>query len=153
PDSVFWTAGDWSSPSVLLGLLYPAWWYGCSVVAGTPEDGAGVQSVPLTESYDKPETGWISGRCERWFATTAGSVGRPVPGRSVEIIDKNGNVLPALQAGHVAVHKSDSGLFSGYHGAATRTAAAFIGDWFLTGDVGYKNEDGDLYIQPSPTVG
>ena len=207
-DSVFWTPGEWCSPSVVLGLLYPAWWYGCSLVAGTSEDGASLlrlmeqcevthafiasgqlealaesepqpgehfnlkvrnvvaeasrwpeyfvnsdPNVTLSEVYGRPETGWIVGGCDRWFATTAGSVGRPVPGCSVEIIDESANVLPALHAGHVAVHKSDPGLFTGYHGAATRTAAAFIGDWFLTGDVGYKNGDGDLYIQPSPTVG
>jgi acetyl-CoA synthetase len=207
-DSVFWTPGEWCSPGAVLGLLYPAWWYGCSLVAGTSEDGAGVlrlmeqcevthtfiasgqlealaesepqpgehfnlkvrnvvaeaslgpeylvnsdPNVTLSEVYGRPETGWIVGRCERWFATTAGSVGRPVPGRSVEIIDKSGNVLPALHAGHVAVRKSDPGLFTGYHGAAARTAAAFIGDWFLTGDVGYKNGDGDLHIPPSPIVG
>jgi acetyl-CoA synthetase len=208
PDSVFWTSGEWCPPAAVLGLLYPAWWYGCSVVTGTSEDGAGVlrlmeqcevthafiasgqlealaesepqpgerfnlkvrnvvaeaprcpeyfvnsdPNVPLSEVYSRPETGWIVGRCDRWFATTAGSVGRPVPGRSVEIIDKSGNVLPALHAGHVAVHKSDPGLFTGYYGAATRTAAAFAGDWFLTGDVGYKNGDGDLLIPPSPTIG
>jgi acetyl-CoA synthetase len=207
-DSVFWTAGEWCSPSVVLGLLYPAWWYGCSLVAGMSEDGTSAlrlmeqcdvthafiasghlkalaesepqpgeqfklkvrnvvaegsrwpdylvnsdPNVTLSEVYGGPETGWIFGGCERWFATTAGSVGRPVPGRSVEIIDKSGNVLPALHAGHIAVHKSDPALFTGYHGANMRTAASFIGDWFLTGDVGYKNGDGDLYIQPSPTVG
>ncbi|HTF37077.1 MAG TPA: AMP-binding protein [Blastocatellia bacterium] len=207
-DSVFWTAGEWCSPGAVLGLLYPAWWYGCSLVAGTSEDAASAlrlmeqcdvthafiasgqlealaesesqpgehfnlkvrtvvaeasrwpeyfvnsdPNVTLSEVYGRPETGWIVGGCERWFATTAGSVGLPVPGRSVEIIGESGNVLPPGHAGHIAVHKSDPGLFTGYHGAATRTAAAFIGDWFPTGDVGYKNGDGDLYIEPSPTVG
>lgn len=151
-DSVFWTADDWSSPAAVLGVLYPAWWYGCSVVAGTSEAGAGVQSMTLNEVYGRSETGWIFGSCERWFATPSGSVGRPVPGRSIEIIDQHGNVLPPRQAGHIGVHKSDPGLFSNYHGCAARTAASFIGDWFLTGDVGYKNGDGDLYIPPSPSV-
>lgn len=151
-DTVFWTADDWSSPAAALGVLYPAWWYGCSLFAGTSEDGAGVQSMTLTEVYGRSETGWIFGSCERWFATPAGSVGRPVPGRSIEIIDQNGNVLPPGQAGHIAVHKSDPALFTEYHGSAARTAASFIGDWFLTGDVGYKNGDGDLYIPPSPSV-
>jgi acetyl-CoA synthetase len=30
---VFWTSIGWSTPSALLGILIPAWWYGCSVVA------------------------------------------------------------------------------------------------------------------------
>ncbi|HLF83334.1 MAG TPA: AMP-binding protein, partial [Blastocatellia bacterium] len=41
-DSVFWTSGDWSSSAAALGVLYPAWWYGCSLVAGAPEDRARV---------------------------------------------------------------------------------------------------------------
>lgn len=34
--SRFWASDDWSSPTVLLGLLYPLWWYGSSVVASGP---------------------------------------------------------------------------------------------------------------------
>lgn len=151
-DSVFWTAGDWSSPRAVLGVLYSAWWYGGSLVAGAAEDDADVQGIKLNDVYGRSETGLIFGSCERWFATPAGSVGRPVPGRSIEIIDQNGNVLPPGQAGYIGVHKSDPALFTEYHGSAARTAASFIGDWFLTGDVGYKNGDGDLYIPPSPSV-
>lgn len=150
-ESGFRTAGDWSSASAVLGVLYPAWWYGCSVVAGASEENAGVPSV-LNDVYGRPETGGIFGKCERWFATPSGSVGRPVPGRWIEIIDQNGNVLPPGQPGQIAAHKSDPALFTKYHGAAARTAASFVGDWFLTGDVGYKNGDGDFYIPPSPSV-
>ena len=207
-ESVFWTAGDWCSASDVLGVLYPVWWYGCSLVAATPRDAAGVtrliercevthafiasgqlealaeaepqprealglkpqtvvtevleipdylmNRIPgrtLNKVYGRPETGWIFRTCERLFATAPGSVGRPVPGRSIEIIDKNGNALPPGHAGHIAVHKSDPALFTEYRGAATRTVDSFIGEWFITGAVGYKNEDGDLYLTPSPKVG
>ncbi|HLF83337.1 MAG TPA: hypothetical protein VI837_04100, partial [Blastocatellia bacterium] len=112
----------------------------------------GTPALPGNEVHGGPETGWIFGRCERWFANAAGSVGRPVPGRSIEIIDHNGNVVPPGPAGYIAVHISDPGLMTEYCGSTARTAASFIGDWFLTGDVGYKSGDGDLYIQPSPSV-
>ncbi|MEK6284205.1 MAG: AMP-binding protein [Acidobacteriota bacterium] len=204
-DSVFWTPDDWSSPAAVLGVLYPAWWYGCSLVASTcegrgnalrlmerfevthafvpsstlkmlaesdpePDERSELKlqtvvservqlpeywansdsSVTVNEVYGKPETGWIAGMCDRWFKTAVGgSVGRPAPGRLIEIIDESGNVLPPLNAGRIAVHKSDPALFSAFHNAQKRTAAAFIGDWFLTGDAGYKNEDGDLYILPN----
>ncbi|MEK6320528.1 MAG: AMP-binding protein [Acidobacteriota bacterium] len=202
-DSVFWAADDWSSPGPVLGMLYPAWWSGCSVVAAASEDCArplpliercevthafipspqlmtpaesepeprerlelklrtlvsdGPLSPPmldwakdklgvtLTEVYGKPETGWVVGGCERWFATRVGSAGRAAPGRSIEIIDDSGSVLTPGKTGRVAVHKSDPALFTEFHNAADRTAASFIGDWFLTGDSGYKSEDGDLFI-------
>jgi acetyl-CoA synthetase len=200
-ESVFWTADDWSSASALLGVLLPAWWYGCSLVAGTSDDHDGVlrlmergeithafipssqsdklaeleprpheqvelklrtvvrERLPAPEQwanddlsvtmncvYGRPETGWIVGRCERWFKTGIGSMGRPAPGRSLEVIDETGNVLPPGEAGSIAIHKSDPALFSEFHNAPQRSAASFIGDWFLTGDVGHKNEDGDLSI-------
>jgi acetyl-CoA synthetase len=200
-ESVFWTADDWSSASALLGVLLPAWWYGCSLVAGTSDDHHGVlrlmqrcavthvfippsQSDKLAELeprpheqfdlklhtvvcerlqaleqwpnddvgvtlncvYGRPETGWIVGRCEHWFKTGIGYMGRPAPGRSLEVIDETGNVLPPGEAGSIAINKSDPALFSEFHNSPQRTDGSFIGDWFLTGDVGQKNEDGDLSI-------
>jgi acetyl-CoA synthetase len=206
-ENVFWVAADWCAPGAALGVLYPAWWYGCSVVAGATEDvgdvlrlleqcgvtnvfkpasatneffeaepqadeGAGLRirtvvteaikpneylvssnpSVTINEVFGKPETGWIAGKCERLFATTPGSVGRSVPGRIIEIIDETGKALPPRQVGHIAIHNSDSALFTRYQLATSRTEASFAGDWFLTGDVGYKNGDGELFISPSQSV-
>ena len=108
--------------------------------------------IALSEVRGDPETGWLFGKCAQWFTTPAGSVGRRAPGRSLEIIDDDGDILPPGRAGHIAVHRSDPALFNEYHGDPARTAAAFIGDWFLTGAVGYKSGDGDLYIPPSPSV-
>jgi acetyl-CoA synthetase len=135
---------DWSGPNALLGLLYPALWCGHAVASLA-------DPVPHRERlnevvYGKPETGWIIAKCERWFTTPAGSVGRPVPGRIVDIIDKDGNILPSDQVGHIAVHKSDPALFIGYHRDAAKTAASFIGDWFLTGDMGYQSGDRDFFL-------
>ncbi|HEY9500695.1 MAG TPA: hypothetical protein VIR01_03565, partial [Pyrinomonadaceae bacterium] len=75
-----------------------------------------------------------------------GSTGRSAPGRSLEVIDETGHIMPFGQEGTVAIHKSDPALFSELHNSRQSTAGCFIGDWFLTGDVGKKNEDGDLFI-------
>src|SRR5262249_10196338 len=37
-DAVFWTPHNWCSVAQLLGMVYPAWWYGCAVVAGASHD-------------------------------------------------------------------------------------------------------------------
>jgi len=195
-EAVFWTAADWSTPAASLGMLYPAWWYGCSVVASTFDDPARVMrsieecevsnifvpaSVPnaladltnskirtvvaenirgtehseisdpaiaLNEVAGSVETGWIFGTCARWFATPNGSAGRAAPGRSIGIIDHSGNVLPPRHAGHIAVHKSDPALFTEYRGDPKRKAGSFLGDWFLTGDLGFKDEHANLYVTP-----
>jgi acyl-coenzyme A synthetase/AMP-(fatty) acid ligase len=136
------TGGDWS-PGAFLGLLYPSLWYGCSVVAGSADEIASGRD----EVYGKPETGWITAKCKRWFNTPDGSAGRRVPGRLIDIIDETGSILPPGQVGHVAVHKSDPALFTGYHCTAEKTAPSFIGEWFITGDAGYKSGDGEFYIE------
>ena len=198
-NSVFWTANGWSAATTLLGLMYPGWWYGCAIVACTPEKPEGelgllkraavthalisssslnlvaefdsrseeevklrkvvCEDLPWPEHrlnddvgftlncvYGRPETGWIVGRSERWFKTKPGFTGRSAPGSSLEVIDETGHIMPPGQEGTVAIHKSDPALFSEFHNSPPRTAGCFIGDWFLTGDVGKKNEDGDLFI-------
>jgi acyl-CoA synthetase (AMP-forming)/AMP-acid ligase II len=72
-----------------------------------------------------------------------GSVGIPV-GLDVAILNDRGDVLPAGQTGHVTVRGAS--VMPGYDGDAAATAAAFIGDWFKTGDQGFFDDEGYLYL-------
>ena len=51
----FWSPADWSSPSILLGMVLPAWWYGCAVVAYDKALPAGwleaIESYDITNAY------------------------------------------------------------------------------------------------------
>ena len=73
-----------------------------------------------------------------------GTAGYPQPGRRVAILDEAGAELPPGQPGVLAVHRSDPGLFLGYLGQPTETAAKFRGDWFLTGDLAVASDDGAI---------
>jgi acyl-CoA synthetase (AMP-forming)/AMP-acid ligase II len=72
-----------------------------------------------------------------------GSVGIPV-GLDVAILNDCGDVLPAGQTGHVTVRGGS--VMPGYDGDAAATAAAFAGDWFKTGDQGFFDDEGYLYL-------
>ena len=72
-----------------------------------------------------------------------GSVGVPV-GLDVAILNDRGDVLPAGQTGHVTVRGGS--VMPGYDGDAAATAAAFAGDWFKTGDQGFFDDEGYLYL-------
>jgi acyl-CoA synthetase (AMP-forming)/AMP-acid ligase II len=72
-----------------------------------------------------------------------GSVGIPV-GLDVAILNDRGDLLPAGQTGHVTVRGAS--VMPGYDGDAAATAAAFAGDWFKTGDQGFFDDDGFLYL-------
>jgi len=72
------------------------------------------------------------------------SVGRPIAGLALRMLDAAGQDLPEGMVGEVAV-RGDC-LFSGWHRAPVASAAAFTGDgWYRTGDLGAL-VDGELVI-------
>jgi long-chain acyl-CoA synthetase len=74
------------------------------------------------------------------------SVGKPIWGVSVQIWDDRGQPLPAGadNVGEVVVRGPN--VMTEYHGNPEATARAFAGGWFHTGDLGYFDADGFLFI-------
>ena len=70
--------------------------------------------------------------------------GWPQPGRRVAVLDETGEPVSRGVAGDLAVHKDDPGLMRGYWRNPDLTAAAFRGDWFVTGDVVTMRDDGAI---------
>jgi acyl-CoA synthetase (AMP-forming)/AMP-acid ligase II len=73
-----------------------------------------------------------------------GSTGRAIAHVEIEIRDDRGNRLPARENGEICLRGPK--ITKGYWRDAEKTAAAFFGDWFRTGDVGYLDEEGFLYL-------
>lgn len=74
-----------------------------------------------------------------------GSVGKPLPGVQVKIVDDNGNALPAGQIGEIWL--KGPMVMKGYHNLPEETAAALTPDrFFKTGDLGMFDSDGFLHI-------
>ncbi|RAU90951.1 acyl-CoA synthetase [Mycobacterium colombiense] len=76
--------------------------------------------------------------------THGGSAGRPVINVETAILDDDDNPLPTGVVGEIA-HRSPH-LTSGYLNDPERTAAAFKGGWFHSGDLGYYDEHGLLHV-------
>ena len=73
-----------------------------------------------------------------------GSAGRPALNVTTAIVDDCNEVLPAGQIGEI-VHRSPQ-VTLGYLGLPEQTATAFAGDWFHSGDLGYLDDDGFLWV-------
>jgi long-chain acyl-CoA synthetase len=74
------------------------------------------------------------------------SVGNPVPGTEVEVVDiaTGTQILPMGEAGEVRVRGPQ--MMLGYHNKPEETALALRGGYMYTGDIGYVDEDGFLFL-------
>ena len=72
-----------------------------------------------------------------------GSVGRPA-GPEIAILDSEGRRLPSGKRGEIALRGPT--ITRGYDNDAAATASAFRDNWFRTGDLGYLDADGYLFI-------
>ncbi|WP_432816892.1 class I adenylate-forming enzyme family protein [Sulfitobacter sp. JB4-11] len=72
-----------------------------------------------------------------------GALGSAQPGRRISL-RKDGAEVAVDTPGTIAVHRSDPGLMLGYLDDPAQTAARFDGDWFLTGDIGSRDADGQI---------
>jgi long-chain acyl-CoA synthetase len=74
----------------------------------------------------------------------ARSCGVVLPGVSLQVRDPEGRTVPAGQVGEVTV--AGPNVMVGYWNKAEQTAAALDGGWYSTGDLGYLDSDGYLYL-------
>lgn len=75
----------------------------------------------------------------------AQTVGRPLAGTEVKILERDGEELPEESVGEIAL--KGPGVMLGYHRQPRETAAAFDPQgYLLTGDLGIVDEDGFLHL-------
>jgi len=102
--------------------------------------------VPILVNYGSTESGHIAGwtgkdmKAGLW---KPGSAGRIYPGVELEIRDEDGRALPPGQQGEIVVR---SRLTKGYVDDAEASAALVRDGWVHTGDIGYVDEDGVLWL-------
>ncbi|XP_076326580.1 acyl-coenzyme A synthetase ACSM3, mitochondrial-like isoform X2 [Tachypleus tridentatus] len=105
-------------------------------------------NVSIREIYGQTETTILCSMLSCILAKP-GSFGKPVPGIPVTIIDDEGKETPPGVEGHIVLKVKPCrpiGLFKGYTNNPDQTASVFKGDYFYTGDRGYKDKDGYFWF-------
>lgn len=99
----------------------------------TVREGYGLsEAAPIVSSHypDRPQK--------------PGSIGQPIPGVEVRIVDENDNDVPVGEIGELIVRGPN--VSPGYYKMPDETAKTFRNGWLYTGDVAKMDEDGYLYI-------
>ncbi len=97
----------------------------------------------ITEGYGLSETSPVA-VFNKYGETRAGSIGFPVWGVEVRVVDENGNDVPPGELGEILIRGHC--VMKGYYKRPEATAAAIKNGWLHTGDVGRRDREGYLYI-------
>lgn len=100
--------------------------------------------IPLLEGYGLSEASPVVSMNPIAGPIKAGSIGLPIPDVEVTIQDDEGKILPAREIGELCVRGGN--VMLGYLNQPEETAKAIVNGWLRTGDVGYKDEEGYIYI-------
>ncbi len=108
-------------------------------------DAAAKAVVRATPSYGLTETASQVATALPFDAQRKpGSVGKPLMFTEVRIADDSGRALPHDETGEILVRGPQ--VMSGYYGNAPATDKALRDGWLYTGDIGYLDADGDLFV-------
>jgi len=100
--------------------------------------------VKLREGFGQTETTPLL-LTPKWMEPVPGSCGKPSPHYNIRLVDEDGNDVETGEEGEICVDLSKrrpAGLFIGYYRDAARTAEAFAGGLYHTGDMAWRDEDG-----------
>ena len=102
--------------------------------------------LTIAEFYGQTECNKVLANNARIMPVKPGSMGRPVPGHDVAIIDAQGRELPCGETGEIAMRRGSPAMFLEYWGRPDKTAEKFAGDWMRSGDEGTMDAEGYVFF-------
>lgn len=99
----------------------------------------------IYEHYGVSEMQMVLGQGPR-YPVRPGSIGKPLPGVDVEVLDDEYRALPPGDIGNLLIRADDPGFFLGYHKDPDRTAEVRREGWYHTGDLAYRDGEGYFWV-------
>lgn len=97
----------------------------------------------ILEGYGLSETSPVAS-FNRVEAARPGSIGTPIEGVEMRVVDTDGNDVPVGEVGEIAIRGHN--VMKGYWNRPDATAEAIKDGWFHTGDMAKQDEDGFFFI-------
>ncbi|EGQ9182771.1 long-chain fatty acid--CoA ligase [Vibrio parahaemolyticus] len=142
-------------PTMYIGLLHVEHNYDISSLRVAVSGGSSLPTevfktfearfnVPILEGYGLSETSPIACFNHLDQERVPGSVGQPIQGVEVKVVDLDGHALPVGEEGEIIVRGHN--VMKGYLDRPEVTESVLQSGWFHTGDVGRFDESGNLFI-------
>jgi acetyl-CoA synthetase len=110
--------------------------------------GRRVFKIPIHDTWWMTETGMIMIANYPGMPIKPGSIGKPFPGIKAAVIGPEGEELPPLTLGELAIQRDWPAMMRQIWGDRARYEEYFaFGSWFLSGDTAYMDDDGYFYYQ------
>jgi acetyl-CoA synthetase len=109
----------------------------------------GTDGLTIYDGYGQTETTCLVANY-RTMEVRPGSMGRPVPGYDITVVDDDGQPVEPGEVGNVVVRYEPErpvGLFPGYHNNPSATADVFRSPFYFTGDKAAMDEDGYFWFE------
>jgi long-chain acyl-CoA synthetase len=108
------------------------------------EDFEAAFGAPILEGYGLSETSPVASFNHPDRPRKAGSIGTPVKGVQMRLLDDDGHDVPAGEVGEIAIRGHN--IMRGYHNRPDATREAIPDGWFRSGDIARQDEDGYFFI-------
>lgn len=106
------------------------------------------RDVTVHEVYGQTEANNVVGDCSALLDLPPDAIGRPMPGHVLGIVDpEDPNIeIDSGELGEIAIRYDDPICFDRYWENPEQTAETIRSGWLLTGDLGYRNGDGEIFF-------
>ncbi|MBD5391578.1 AMP-binding protein [bacterium] len=104
--------------------------------------------IKMREGFGQTETCVMLFNNE-WIEPKPGSMGMPAAGWNIELLDERGRPVPDGTVGEICVSLKNGhpvGLFKGYHKNEKKNASVYVGGYYHTGDVAFRDADGYFWF-------
>jgi acetyl-CoA synthetase len=99
----------------------------------------------ISDQYGLTEIGMVLGNYP-FMLDKPGSMGRPIPGFNVQVLDEKGDPVPQGETGIIMVEKHDHFIASGYLDQEEKWKSCFVkGNWYNTSDMARVDKDGYFF--------
>ncbi len=98
--------------------------------------------VTVNEFYGQTECNMVVANDNSLFPGQPASMGKPVPGHDVKIVDGDGREVPRGDVGTIGVTRADPAMFLGYWNDPEATDRKYASDVLLTGDLARQDDEG-----------